>query len=745
MWRGPEWSGVIGGRGHRPPNPHQYQAQPQNVFSTHSSFIESWKNCPEWAPETAGYKPFSEWKLEVEVWSRGCGLQESQLGPNVYRALKGAAEQKIKEIIRLHGPDFLNVTRESAETRGLHDMRDPDTGVWWNGMDYILHVLGKVWGVEQQGQNIKYLQDFFNLRWHNGEYLDNFLQRADLVYQRANTQCGLEINAQGRAWMLSKQLYLTSVDLLDLLKDFGDFFPVTDEELRTFVSAIKRRFRIVKSNLMTPTFLAHQGPQGPGITVPSGPITKSFVIDGEIIADDPYVVAERLQHELAYVQQFISESMQQAGHQAPAGYGESETQNAWYGNENDDEYDESEGEDESTASEDQQSDLSSQSGLGPEVSRPITKEENDAAESAYLAYKTAHRKFRRFMPKGHRSGYKRKNAGKKRRHRKGKGKGKDDNKGKSFKRKRVTRRHYFNKSSKRRKTNPLGPDKKPLKCSICGSIHHFRAECPDKQDQPSGSGGPGNSRPHGPGTFGKKARAHLAEETENAEAVSWERTQMGYHFTKVETPTPNVTRDGDMVWHVKESWHDVEKEDKVNVMFGRSDRIQKCEALLLDTGAYKNLVGDAWVARLDKLNAEAGLKPSGRNQLMKPLTLGGVGKDTQQADKEVVIPISVDGEKAVFQATLVENSDLPALLGLNTIERMNGIIDTRTKTLILPKSRDDVKISCKPGTKELQLVQAPGGYLMLPCSPGSETENLIKGNGSWLAETTEANEGDSKP
>ena len=116
----------------------------------------------------------------------------------------------------------------------------------------------------------------------------------------------------------------------------------------------------------------------------------------------------------------------------------------------------------------------------------------------------------------------------------------------------------------------------------------------------------------------------------------------------------------------------------MNVVFGRAD-------ILLDTGAHKDLVGDAWVACLDKLNQAAGLKPSVRTNLARPLTLRGVGKDTQESTREVTIPISVDGDKAVFQATLVEHNDSPTLLGPSTIERTNGFIDTRNKILISPK------------------------------------------------------------
>ena len=73
-----------------------------------------------------------------------------------------------------------------------------------------------------------------------------------------------------------------------------------------------------------------------------------------------------------------------------------------------------------------------------------------------------------------------------------------------------------------RKVNPPGPDKKPLKCSICMSIHHLRNECPQRDQssvvpytpgQASSSSTPKGKPKGGPkgGSKGTK-RGHVVDE-----------------------------------------------------------------------------------------------------------------------------------------------------------------------------------------------------------------------------------------
>ena len=72
-----------------------------------------------------------------------------------------------------------------------------------------------------------------------------------------------------------------------------------------------------------------------------------------------------------------------------------------------------------------------------------------------------------------------------------------------------------------------------------------------------------------------------------------------------------------------------------NAYFGFSDRIGQGEAMLVDTGAWNNLVGFEWVSCMDKLNSAAGIPQSYRTTLQRPVRLGGVGKTTQLSTETV--------------------------------------------------------------------------------------------------------------
>ena len=120
MWRGPAYGGLIGGKGGKGGHVPQGGARPQQAFVTDSD--NPLKVAPRWSPETAHYKPLSEWIVDVKVWSIACGLQESQLGPTVYRSLGGLAQDKFREIIKTEGVEFLTITREQAQQKNLQDV-----------------------------------------------------------------------------------------------------------------------------------------------------------------------------------------------------------------------------------------------------------------------------------------------------------------------------------------------------------------------------------------------------------------------------------------------------------------------------------------------------------------------------------------------------------------------------------------------------------------------------------------------
>ena len=143
------------------------------------------------------------------------------------------------------------------------------------------------------------------------------------------------------------------------------------------------------------------------------------------------------------------------------------------------------------------------------------------------------------------------------------------------------------------------------------------------------------------------------------------------------------------------------------------------EGLLVDCGAYDNLMGSRWRDRQGSNANEAGLS-------MKVTTnhhssIRGVGQGESTASTVVEMPIGIPNHgTGTFTGPVLDNSDIPALLGLRTMEEKYGILDMRPNERCLWFADDarDLKIVPREGAKvqRHQLIQAPSGHLLLPCS-----------------------------
>ena len=107
-----------------------------------------------------------------------------------------------------------------------------------------------------------------------------------------------------------------------------------------------------------------------------------------------------------------------------------------------------------------------------------------------------------------------------------------------------------------------------------------------------------------------------------------------------------------------------ESEPTNHAYFGLSDRIGQGEAMLVDTGAWNNLVGSEWVSRMDKLNSAAGIPQSYRTKLQRPVRLGGNGKKTQLSTESVTVTTTVSGDHSMYKATVIEGSIFSRIVGI---------------------------------------------------------------------------------
>jgi hypothetical protein len=139
------------------------------------------------------------------------------------------------------------------------------------------------------------------------------------------------------------------------------------------------------------------------------------------------------------------------------------------------------------------------------------------------------------------------------------------------------------------------------------------------------------------------------------------------------------------------------------------------EGLLVDTGAVRNLTGSAWVDRMSRLGQAHG-RGTEVDKLERKESVEGVGPGSTQCENRATVPIALaDGSLGTYAASMIESSDVPALLGLRSLQQMGAVIDLQHDQLIMVgKGGFDMKLS--PGSSVHRLERSSIGHLFLPAS-----------------------------
>jgi hypothetical protein len=305
-----------------------------------------------------------------------------------------------------------------------------------------------------------------------------------------------------------------------------------------------------------------------------------------------------------------------------------------------------------------------------------------------------------------------------------------------------------------KRKNPRGKDGKQLLCSLCNSDSHLIRHCPQNktgmnqtQFQQKGSGG---------NTFVSSASSSSG----NPSSASWNMPVYFGQEQQLETPDSSnccIVCEGETltlesslpVAPVVESERhyfmpagsQLEKKPQLsasgsvshNFMFFLTTRTSfmfpwfesmslfhaqvRCkgfESLLIDVGAWGNLVGALWVKRV---RTRAALFGHGCQfqKLQRVLSVEGVGQNANSTSDEVTMPICLpDGDVCSYTAPVLEDSELPALLGLKSLSEKRCIIDTFNRRLIFV-GEGGYKLQLSPGSKTYPLHSAATGHLMLQC------------------------------
>ena len=170
----------------------------------------------------------------------------------------------------------------------------------------------------------------------------------------------------------------------------------------------------------------------------------------------------------------------------------------------------------------------------------------------------------------------------------------------------------------------------------------------------------------------------------------------------------------------------------------RTRLAEDAEGLLVDPGAFDNLVGQLWVDRVRTiLYATHQQRRISIGKLQKTLAVEGVGNGSQIAQERVSVPgviLSATGpdqphggvHDATFESPMIPGSPLPALLGLRSLKRQRAILDMGNNTLWLCQP-GYVDITPPSGSVRLDLQTSRSGHLILPFTAFDQQTSYLSG------------------
>eukprot|EP00973_Karenia_brevis_P067440 9380555-Karenia_brevis.AAC.1 len=169
------------------------------------------------------------------------------------------------------------------------------------------------------------------------------------------------------------------------------------------------------------------------------------------------------------------------------------------------------------------------------------------------------------------------------------------------------------------------------------------------------------------------------------------------------------------VWWPNTPHHAYQNLDVTMAYHSRTRLSMHRDGLLLDIGAVFNLAGELFMARQAERAKEFGLS-STRQSLKQELGVEGVGSGSQTCTESMTVPCALEGAQlGEFTAPIVPKSEIPALLGLKSMQEKRVLIDTYNHYMYMV-GPGGYKLQLSPGSKRLTLEEAPSGHLLLPIS-----------------------------
>jgi len=164
---------------------------------------------------------------------------------------------------------------------------------------------------------------------------------------------------------------------------------------------------------------------------------------------------------------------------------------------------------------------------------------------------------------------------------------------------------------------------------------------------------------------------------------------------------------------------EVDDEEEQQRVFLSTSRMPNGKlSMIVDSGAFSNMMGEELALCLEKRALDMDLDPT-RSDLIRPMTVSGVGNGTNQATEQVNCPIAIQTTSGKVELHSLRapvmcgtGKHLPGLLGLQTLEANNAVLDIGNRTLHM-LSKGKAKLELPPGTLSVPLEKSPSGHLVM--------------------------------
>ena len=409
---------------------------------------------PRWEP--ASNVSFRSWTQDLMLWTISSDLQPHQQCALIISQLGGAA----RDVAR-------TMTPNEVYAGGIVNGQEVDP------ITYLLHGLAQRFAPLDDELRLRATQDLLGFSRRGNESVDALISRFEIVRQRARLEGGGAVSIETASLMLLKAVGVSPEQFQALTQPFGLRLPNTDDEFIQLTHHLRRMGHIVErsqlniaSTLNRQTQQHHWANENAYPSVENPPVPEGMPEDhsgwGEGSPDWAFAT------------------------------GVAEEEASWT---------------DSATSSDQEGFVVDTQDL-----RGMSNQQAD--EYLFGRYQDAKRRWRRFTGKPVRrlrTVFRRKGKGK------GKGSRSYLNLGEA-----LEQSSYFKGKGKGgrssgkgfgRRINPKGRDGEVLKCSVCNSIYHLRARCPQgaQSSTPAAASAPASSGHNPAGQIGSASRSMYAE------------------------------------------------------------------------------------------------------------------------------------------------------------------------------------------------------------------------------------------